>query len=62
MLGFRGDGGPATAARLSYSASSGVAVDGAGNVYIADYAWNRRIRKVDSTGMITTIAGIGTAR
>ena len=54
--GFRGDGGPAVKAKLFRP--SGVVVDGAGNVYIADYAWNR-IRKVDSTGMITTIAGSG---
>ena len=36
----------------------GVAVDGAGNLYIAD-ASNNGIRKVDSTGTITTIAGTG---
>ena len=53
---FVGDGGPATAARLNRP--SGVAVDSAGNVYIAD-SWNVRIRKVDSTGTITTIAGTG---
>ena len=54
--GFSGDGGPATAARLAYP--YGVAVDGAGNVYITD-STNDRIRKVDSTGTITTIAGTG---
>ena len=53
--GFGGDGGPATAARLNNP--RGVAVDGAGNVYIA--AFNHRIRKVDSSGVITTIAGSG---
>ena len=57
--GFRGDGGPATAARLAFP--SGVAVDSAGNFYIAD-ASNHRIHKVDSTGTITTIAGTARAR
>ena len=52
--GFGGDGGPATQARLNYP--YGVAVDGAGNLYIAD-RYNNRIRRVDSTGTITTIAG-----
>ena len=54
--GYGGDGGPATQARLS---PSGVTVDGAGNIYIADGA-NNRIRKVDAaTGTISTIAGTG---
>ena len=52
-----GDGGAATAAQLPYP--SGVALDGAGNLYIADRD-NQRIRKVDSAGMITTVAGDGT--
>ncbi|MGH9936124.1 MAG: hypothetical protein ACREAM_07750, partial [Blastocatellia bacterium] len=52
--GFGGDGGPATQARLSLP--SGVAVDGAGNLYISD-SGNSRVRKVDAqTGVITTIA------
>ena len=54
--GFGGDGGPAAEAQLS--GPFGVAVDVAGNVYIAD-SFNNRIRKVDSTGTITTIAGTG---
>ena len=55
--GYGGDGGPATQAQLRYP--SGVTVDGAGNVYIAD-SWNNRIRKVSAfTGTISTIAGTG---
>ncbi|MEV0262987.1 RICIN domain-containing protein [Streptomyces sp. NPDC050617] len=51
-----GDGGPATKAQLSYP--WGVAVDGAGDLYIAD-AGNCRVRKVTADGKITTIAGTG---
>ena len=55
--GFSGDGGPATAAQLSDA--SGIALDAAGNLYIADNA-NNRIRMVNTSGIITTIAGNGT--
>jgi sugar lactone lactonase YvrE len=56
--GFSGDGGPADSASIWLP--TGVAVDGDGNVYIADWP-NQRIRKVDaSTGIITTVAGNGT--
>ena len=54
LYGFGGDGGPAVNARLRFP--RGVAADGAGNLFIADTN-NHRIRKVDATGTITTIAG-----
>ena len=55
--GFSGDGGPATSAQLA--APHGVAVDAAGNLFIADYA-NNRIRMVTPDGIIRTVAGNGT--
>jgi sugar lactone lactonase YvrE len=56
--GLSGDLGPATSAAMNYPFA--VALDGNGNVYIADYS-NNRIRRVDSsTGTITTAAGTGT--
>ena len=55
--GYSGDGAAATSAELS--SPSGVAVDSAGNIYIAD-AGNNRIRKVDTSGNISTAAGNGT--
>jgi sugar lactone lactonase YvrE len=55
---FSGDGGPATNASLARP--FGVAVDASGNLFIAD-TYNNRIRKVDTNGMITTVAGTGAA-
>jgi len=55
--GFSGDNGPATSAQLFNP--QGVAVDASGNLYIADWT-NNRIRKVDNSGRITTVAGNGT--
>jgi sugar lactone lactonase YvrE len=55
--GYSGDSGAATSAEL-YN-PSGVAVDSSGNIYIADVS-NQRVRKVDTSGIITTVAGNGT--
>ncbi|MCM3885148.1 SMP-30/gluconolactonase/LRE family protein, partial [Frankia sp. R82] len=56
--GFSGDGGPAASAQLDGPGST--ARDKAGDLYIGD-AKNNRIRKIDPAGVITTIAGTGTA-
>ncbi len=56
--GFSGDGGPGTAAQLSFP--RGVAVDKQGNLYISDTG-NSRIRRVSAGGTISTIAGTGVA-
>ena len=55
--GFSGDTQLATSAQLQNP--SGIALDSAGNLYIADTS-NARVRKVDLTGIITTVAGNGT--
>lgn len=54
--GFSGDGGPAAQASLNYP--TGVCTDAAGNLYINDLG-NYRVRKVDTSGKITTVAGNG---
>jgi hypothetical protein len=54
--GFSGDGGPATSAKLHNPTD--VTFDPAGNMYIADYQ-NKRVRKVDTAGIISTVAGGG---
>ncbi len=53
---YAGDGGPATNASISDPSS--VVLDGSGNLYIAD-TFNDRIRKVDTNGTMTTVAGNG---
>src|SRR6185312_6498559 len=55
VYGYSGDGGPAVTAQLGSPA--GLVFDSAGNLYIADAA---RVRRVSTSGIITTIAGTGT--
>jgi len=56
--GFSGDGGPAVNAQLY--GPYGLAVDSAGNVFIADY-YNNRVRKIGTDGIIHTVAGGGSS-
>jgi hypothetical protein len=56
-IGSIGEGGPATAAQLNRP--SHIAVDSTGNLSIVDGGLNNRIRRVNATGIITTIAGTG---
>ena len=56
-MGVSGDGGPATAASIG-SSIYGVAADAYGNVYFADWS-NGRVRMINSSGIITTVAGNG---
>ena len=58
VAGYTGDAGAATAARLN--APAGIAVDANGNVYLADTG-NNVVRKITAAGLISTIAGTGTA-
>ena len=58
---FFGDGGPATSAALGLSMSvNGMALDAGGNLYFVD-PLNNRVRKISSTGTMSTVAGNGTA-
>lgn len=56
--GFGGDNGPASSAMLNYPQD--ICFDKLGNLYIADCS-NFRIRKIDTSGIITTFAGTGIA-
>lgn len=57
VMGYGGDGGPALNCSFNYPWS--VKIDASGNIYIADTG-NQRVRKIDPSGIITTIAGNGT--
>ena len=56
--GFSGDNG--LALQATFNSPGGVAIDSAGNVYVADVQ-NQRIRKINADGVITTVAGNGQA-
>jgi sugar lactone lactonase YvrE len=56
--GFSGDGGPASKAQ--FFSPAGMSIDNEGNLYLADIL-NARIRKIDSDGIISTVAGTGTS-
>ncbi len=56
LIGYTGDGGPATSARVRIA--WGIDADDMGNVYISDEG-NRRVRKINTSGIISTVAGNG---
>jgi hypothetical protein len=63
--GYSGDGGPATAAQFNLSiydsgSNGAIAIDRWGNMYVSDNG-NHRVRKIDTNGIVTTIAGTGVA-
>jgi hypothetical protein len=55
-IGSAGDGGPATSATLFYP--YGITMDALGNLYFCDAA-NSKVRKIDTSGIISTFAGVG---
>ncbi len=58
VIGYSGDGGPATDAQFNWP--MGLAVDRFGNIFIADAVQNNRVRRIDAaTGIVNTIAGTG---
>jgi len=57
--GFSGDGGPAVRARMNEP--YGIVCDRGGNIYVADRL-NRRVRRIDAAGIVTTLAGDGSEK
>src|SRR6185437_10039562 len=57
--GFAGDGGPALAAQ--FNEPYGIVIDRSGTIYTADRL-NRRVRKIDAAGTVTTLAGDGSGQ
>ncbi len=60
VIGYTGDGGPATAAEVNINDPFSFVNDASGNVYFADPG-NNVIRKVNTSGIITTVIGTGVA-
>src|ERR1019366_4069205 len=58
VSGFAGDGGPALKARFAMNGFPALALDAQGNLYVGDEA-NGRGRKIDTAGVVTTVAGNG---
>jgi len=56
--GYSGDGGQATSAQFAVNSPNDITIDNAGNIYAADYE-NHVIRKIDTSGIISTVAGMG---
>jgi hypothetical protein len=57
VVGYTGDGGPATAAQIRQPRS--VAVDGVGNVYVPHHLVNHIVRMINTSGIINRVAGTG---
>ena len=58
VSGFGGDGGPGLKAKFAFNSYPSLAIDSKGNIYVGDEG-NGRVRKIDSSGIVTTLAGNG---